>query len=138
MAISYAQAIARDEAGVPLQEFPAPVKATKTTVAVTAISSVFTFDNSSTSIEITAPNSPVAWRWLPVGSPLGSVVSSYATAANFDHIIPSGQLRRFVIPRETQGIAGPALANSVHGLYQFGAAIPLNGTAAASILVSEF
>lgn len=121
-----------------MQGLPPPLPANTTTVAVTAISSVVTFNNNSTDIEVAAPGTAAAIKWIGVGATQTSVISSYASAANFDHIVPAGVMRKFVIPRETQGIAGPALANSVHGLYQRLAVIPINGTAAASILVTEY
>lgn len=137
MALNYATAIPTDERGNVMQEFPSPVPALATTAAVTALSSVFTLNNNTTSIEVAAPNSAVVIRWIPVGAANTSVVSSYAAAVNFDHVIPAGTYRRFVVPRETQGIAGPALANSVHGLYQRLAAVPTTA-AVSSVLVTEY
>lgn len=121
-----------------MQELPSPVIALTTTVAVTAISSVVTLNNNTTSIEISAPGTAAAIKWIGVGAAQTSVIASSLGTSNFDHIVPTATTRRFVVPRETQGIAGPALANSVHGLYQRLAVVPINGTAAASILVTEY
>lgn len=120
-----------------MQEMPSPVPALTTTAAVTALSSVFTLNNKTTSIEVAAPNAAVAIKWIAVGAAQTSVISSFAGAVNFDHIIPAGSYRRFVVPRETQGIAGPALPNSVHGLYQRLAAVPTTA-AVSSVLVTEY
>ena len=137
MARNYAKRIPADETGIPLQDFPAPFVAQATTAASTNISSVFTFSNNSTTIEVGAPNVGVAIKWIGIGAAQTSVVANSPTAANFDHFIPASTVRRFVIPQETQGIAGPALANSVHGLYQRMAAIPVTA-AVSSILVTEY
>lgn len=138
MSKNYAHGLPHDRDGNALQEFPAPKTALVTTAAVTNISSVFAMGNSSTSIEIGAPGTAIAIKWISSTASQTSVISSYFAAANFDHIIPAGTVRRLVIPQETAGIAGPALANSVYGLYQRLAAVPINGVAAASILVTEY
>ena len=137
MALNYATALPLDERGIPMQELPSPVLALATTVAVANISSVVTLNNNTTSIEVAATPLAAAIKWIPVGAAQTSVISSFASAANFDHIVPAGTVRRFVVPRETQGIAGPALANSVHGLYQRLAVVPINA-AVSSILVTEY
>ncbi len=137
MALNYATALPTDEKGNVMQELPSPVPALATTAAVTALSSVFTLNNNTTSIEVAAPNSAVVIKWLAINTAQTSVISSFAAGVNFDHVIPAGTYRRFVVPRETQGIAGPALANSVHGLYQRLAAVPTTA-AVSSILVTEY
>lgn len=137
MALDYANPLPIDERGNPMQELPTPVPALTTTAAVTATSSVFTLNNKTTSIEVAAPNAAVAIKWIAVNAAQTSVISSFASAVNFDHIIPAGGYRRFVVPRETQGIAGPALPNSVHGLYQRLAAVPTT-SAVSSVLVTEY
>lgn len=137
MALNYANAVPVDERGNPMQGLPPAVIALATTTISTSISSVVTFNNNSTDIEVAAPNIAVAIKWIGVGASQTSVISSSLGTANFDHTVPSGGYRKFVIPRETQGIAGPALANSVHGLYQRMAVIPING-GVASILVTEY
>lgn len=121
-----------------MQEFASPFVSQAATVIVSGLSSVVTLNNSSTTVEVAAPNGAVAIKWIAVGAAQTSVVSSIGAAANFDHIVPAASYRRFVIPRETQGIAGPALANSVHGLYQRLAVVPVVSGAVSSILVTEF
>lgn len=136
MARNYASRLPIDEMNNVMQEYATPFPAVATTAAVTPISSVVTFNNNSTSIEIAAPQG-AAIKWIGVGAAQSSVISSFAATANFDHIIPAGTVRRFVIPAETQGIAGPALANSVFGLYQRMAVAPI-ATGVSSILVTEY
>lgn len=137
MARNYANGIPVDENGNQMQGLPPPVIAQAATAVVAVISSVITFNNNSTDIEVAALNAAAAIKWIGVGAAQTSVISSSASGNNFDHIIPSGGYRKFVIPRETQGIAGPALANSVHGLYQRLAVIT-TGATPASILVTEY
>ena len=137
MASNYATPLPVDERSNVMQEFPSPVLALTTTAAVTALSSVFTLNNKTTSIEVGAPNSGVVIKWLAVGAAQTSVISSFAAGVNFDHFIPGGTYRRFVVPRETQGMAGPALPNSVHGLYQRLAAVPVTA-AVSSVLIMEY
>lgn len=138
MALNYANAVPVDERGNPMQGLPPPVIALATTTISTAISSVVTLNNNTTDIEVSAPNIMVAIKWIGVNAAQTSVISSSLGTANFDHTIPSGTYRKFVVPRETQGMAGPALTNSIHGLYQRLALIPINGTGVASILVTEY
>ena len=138
MSKNYANGLPRDRNGEVMQEFPTAKPAIVTTAAVTAISSVFTLNNNTTSIEVAATGTGAAIKWIAVGAAQTSVISSYAAAVNFDHIIPGGTVRKFVVPQETAGIAGPALANSVYGLYQRLAAVPVHGAVAASILVTEY
>lgn len=136
MSNSYAARLPLDEAGNLMQEFPSAVPALVTTAAVTPLSSVVAFGNNSTSIEIAAPQG-AAIKWIAIGAAQTSVISSYAATANFDHIIPAGTYRRFVIPRETQGVNGPLGAGSVNGLYQRLAIAPI-ATLTSSILVTEY
>ena len=137
MALNYASALPVDERGATMQGYPPAAIAQATTVAVTNISSIITLNNNSTDIEILAPNTAVAIKWIGVNAAQTSVIASSLGTSNFDNTIPAASYRRFVIPRETQGIAGPALAGSVHGLYQRLAVVPING-GVASILVTEF
>ncbi len=137
MSLNYATALPVDERGIPMQDLPSPTIALTTTVAVANLSSIVTLNNNTTSIEVAATPLAAAIKWIGVGAAQTSVISSFASAANFDHIVQAGTVRRFVVPRETQGIAGPALANSVHGLYQRLAIVPIVA-AVSSILVTEY
>ena len=79
-------------------------------------------------------------RWVPIAesptvSPYGSVVAS-GLGASFDHTIPSGQIMRFVVPRQSQG-TNVGATGSVNGLYQRVATVAA-GTTAASIMVTEY
>lgn len=135
MAANYANAIPTDERGNPMQGLPPPVIASITTVMVTGQSSTMSFGPNTTDIEVAAPNSGVALKWISVGNTNASVFTAIGTS-NFDHIIPAGGYRKFVLPKETGGIGGIAQAGSIHGLYQRAAFAPLSGT--SSVLVTEY
>lgn len=135
MAINYANAIPTDERGNPLQGFPAPIPASIATVMVTGQSSTMSFGPNTTDIEVAAPNSAVALKWISVGNTNASVFTGIGIS-NFDHIIPAAGYRKFVLPRETGGIGGVAQAGSIHGLYQRAAFAPLSGT--SSVLITEY
>ena len=129
-----------------MQEFPAPYKAVVVTHKPNcSSSSVLYLHPETTTIEVAAHGGQgVAIRWVPsvegaAASPFMSVVgatSLLGISPNFDHTIPSGTVRRFVIPKETIGQAFGQAA-SVNGLYSKMAFIN-TGTTAASILATEF
>lgn len=102
-------------------------------------SSVITLTSLATAIEIAAVGGPAAMRWVTVGDTQASVTAT-AAAANYDHIIPSGMLRRFVIPIEvnanTFNSTGSLGANPANGLYQRVAVKSLGGV--ASVLTTEY
>ncbi len=135
MALNYAKGSPIDKQGNPIQEAPAPFVALNTRAAVTTISSLFQLNNNTTEIEVSAPNAAIAVKWISLANSVLGISS--VTVLTADHIVPAATVRRFVVPRETQGIAGPALANSVHGLYQYIAAIPTTA-AVSSVLVMEY
>ena len=141
---NYVQGVPIDKNNVPLQEFPAPVKA-KTSVAITenaVVSSAMSLDPNTTSLEVGSFGGQGAViRWVAVTetagvAPRASVVASGA-GANFDHWIPSGSYRRFAVPRETGGQIEGGQIGSVNGLYQRVAHINA-GVTAASVLVIQY
>lgn len=139
MATNYSTPLPHDKGGNAMQEFNVQAKVIAATVSAAAESSLFSINPNTTTIEVAAPNGAVAIRWIPVtetaAAPAGSVITVAGTA-NFDHIIPAAGLRRFVIPRETQGQTS-GQNGSIHGLYQRFAAKSLTA-GVASVLVSEF
>lgn len=64
-------------------------------------SSVTAFHANATVIEVAAGTTPATIRWAV--NQETSVVSA-ASGANFDHVIGTNEVRRFVIPRLTTGI----------------------------------
>ena len=140
--MNYAKAVPRDTGGAPLHDYPSPVPALATYQrSATAVSSIAMLTKDTTAIEVSAfGGQGVVIRWVPIAetpsvAPYGSVVAS-GLGASFDHAIPSGEIRRFVVPKETLGGGGGG-AGSVNGLYQHVAWINSSATP-GSIIASEF
>jgi hypothetical protein len=144
--MNYSKSLPRDVGGAPMQQFPAPYKAVVVTHKPNCSSSSVLYLNPDTTlIEIAAVGGQgLAIRWVPsvegaAATPYMSVVgatSLLGITPNFDHIIPTDTVRRFVIPKATIGQA-TGQAGSVNGLYVKMAFINA-GTTAASILATEF
>ena len=125
-----------------MQMYPPPVKSNNrfNTDNVVASSVIHLHPNTS-SLEVSSfGGQGIVIRWIPRSedatvSPFRSVISSGA-GANFDHHIPSGEVRQFVVPKETQG-TGFGQKGSVNGLYQRIAWINA-GITASSILAVEY
>ncbi len=141
---NYAKSLARDVNGNVMQEYPAPIPALARYQVENAVtSSVISLTPNTSALEIGAVGGQgLVIRWVPVtetaaaAGAKASVIASGLTA-NFDHHIPTGQYRRFVVPRETQGAAMVGQVGSLNGLYQRLAWINA-GPTASSILASEF
>lgn len=100
------------------QEFPAPVLAHRRITSENATtSSVVTLDDKTVQLEIVAVGAPAAIKWIATTDTTASIITAAGTA-NFDHVIPTGQMRRFAVPVERQGPASIAGANIANGLYQ--------------------
>lgn len=105
-------------------------------------SSCISLNPNTTELEVGAfGGQGVVIRWVPLTetatvAPRASVVAS-GLGADFDHWIPSGQLRRFIVPKETMGQVAGGQIGSVNGLYQRIAWINAGATA-TSILATEY
>jgi hypothetical protein len=82
----------------------------------------------------------LVFRWVPTSetaavAPRASVVASGA-GANYDHYIPSGNYRRFVVPKESAGKTAGNVG-SINGLFNRVAVINA-GPTAASVLYMEY
>lgn len=141
---NYANPTPRDKGGSEMQEWPAPIRASVVSVSDNAVaSSVISLQPNTTQIEVSAVGGGAVIRWVPLtetaaaAGPKASVVAS-GLGANFDHHIPAGQLRQFVVPRETQGIGtGTLQVGSTYGLYQRVATINAS-SAPASVIIVQF
>lgn len=141
---NYTRGLAKDTNNVPLQEYPAPYLSYATYQRENnTASSVISLTPTTSALEVGAfGGQGVVIRWVPISETAAaagakaSVIASGLTA-NFDHWIPTGQYRRFVVPRETQGAATVGQMGSVNGLYQR-LAIINGGPTASSVLLSEF
>ncbi len=81
-------------------------------------------------------------RWVPTTetaavSPFASVISIAGATANFDNIVPVGQVRRFTVPieRYVNSMASVQGANRDLGLYQ---RVAIKSTGVGSVLTAEF
>ena len=142
--MNYYSQLPIDKGGSTMQEFatPFPSRATLMTDNA-AVSSAISLGPNTTTVEVGAINGQgVVIRWVAATetaavAPRASVVAS-GLGANFDHYIAPNTVRRFAVPKETQGIGtGNMQIGSTYGLYQRIARINA-GTAASSILVTEF
>lgn len=139
---NYAKGLATDNKGAPMQEYPAPYTSqTRYSTTNGVASSVVSLNPNTTQLEVGSfGGQGVVIRWVPLTetaavSPFASVIAS-GLGVNFDHYVPAGTVRRFVIPKETQGVP-TGQVGSINGLYQRVAMINA-GITAASILASEF
>lgn len=116
--MNYAQPLPVDQKGASMQGYPANKPAKQVTAGTPAASSVVSFGSNTTVIEITAGGNPLALKWGAA-----SVIASGVTA-NFDHLIPAGTVRRFVVPQSVIGATASVVgANTLNGLYNSAALI---------------
>lgn len=140
--LNYAPTLPNDKNGNVMQEFPAAILSREQyTNENSTTSSVITLTADTTVIEVAPINGSAAIRWVPTTetaavTPFASVITVAGTTANYDHVIGSGTVRRFVVPRETQGRTGSIVgANALNGLYQ---RVAIRTFGVASVMVSEF
>lgn len=108
------------------QNTPAPVRAVKQYLNENAaVSSVITLSPNTTAVEIVVGATPVAMRWVYATDGTGpntSVIAIAGSTANFDHLLPANQERRFVVPIEVQYAYNPNASvvgdNISNGLFQ--------------------
>lgn len=135
----YAKPLPKDRNNESMQEYPAPVIAlARNVLEQGTISSVILLNEGTTAIEIGAVAGSAVMRWVATSDTQASVISITGTA-NYDHVIPTGTVRRFVVPVESNPASGyPSLvlANREYGLYR---RIAIKSViAAASVLTSEY
>lgn len=136
---NYAQGVPLGNNNIGMTNLVAPVTSTRQYVLENGTaSSVITLTSMATAIEVAAVGGPAAVKWITVGDTQASVVVATATA-NYDHIVPTGMFRRFVVPIEVNantfnstGNLGP---NPANGLYQ---RVAVKTMGVASVLTSEY
>ncbi len=116
--------------------FKAVATATKDTAVTT--SSILVLNQNTTGIEISASGGPMAFKWLyrtTVDSSVASTsVITTGTNADYDHVVPNNNYRRFVVPQAVnnpQGYSSFVGGNIENGLYTH---IALAGMPVASII----
>lgn len=97
---------------------------TRNTAATAAVSSIVVLNENTTAIEVGASGGPGFIKWLSqsvVDSSVAgtSVIVAAGGTANFDHMIPTDNVRRFVIPIATIPSSQTSVmgANRANGLY---------------------
>lgn len=133
---NYAVPLPHDQNNEYMFSFPSPIKTKATTSSENATaSSVIGLTHNTTSLEVSAVGGPAVIRWIATSDTAASVVSA-ASGANFDHVIPTGTFRQFVVPIESYGNPQSVQGiNRVNGLYQ---RIAYKSLGVASVLLNEF
>lgn len=132
---NYAKLLPRDVAGTAMTGQVAPYVSLKAYSYENATaSSVITLTPDTTAVEVAAVGGPAVIRWIPTTDTQASVIS--AAGGNFDHVIPSGMYRRFVVPIE-KSLPYPSIqgVGPLHGLY---ARMAWKSIGTASIMSNEF
>ncbi len=140
--MNYAKALPRDRGGETMQNHPAPFKALATYGGEnSSASSVITLTDNTTAIEVDAQGGSCVVRWVPATetaavSPFASVISIAGGTANFDHVVPVGTVRRFVVPQELGMVQSSVVgANVQNGLYK---RVAVKSIGVASVLTTEY
>lgn len=141
---NYVNNLSRDKGGEALQEFPPPVESLASYQRENNVaSSVISLTPNTVSLEVGAfGGQGVVIRWVSLtetAAAAGAKASVIASGlgANFDHWIPTGMFRKFVVPKETQGQMAGGQIGSVNGLIQRIALIN-GGATASSVLLTEY
>lgn len=132
-----------DQGGTPLQNVPAAYPAQEQYISENAVaSSIINLHPMTSRMEVGAfGGQGIVIRWIPISETAaaagakGSVVAS-GLGANYDHWVPPGVNREFVVPKETGG-APAGQVGSVYGLYQRLAWIN-KGATASSVIAAEY
>jgi hypothetical protein len=132
----------RDKGQEAMQNYPSPKKALARYASEnSSASSVISVSHDTTAIEIAAVGGAAVVRWVPVTetagvAPAASVISAF-TGSNFDHVISTGEVRRFAIPIETMfnAVGSVVGANRANGLYQ---RVAIKAVGISSVLLTEY
>lgn len=135
MAVDYMRPL---PGGAPMSDFPAPIKAkARSTNENATASSVISVSHDTVQLEVAAVGQAAALRWVATSDTEASIVTIAGATANYDHVIPSGAVRKFAIPIETRGAQQGSMvgANRLNGLYQ---RFAIKSMGIGSVMVSEF
>lgn len=98
-------------------------------------SSVMTFTDNTTVVEVGAVGAPVYVKWVARSDTTASVVAAAGSTANFDDYVPSNTTRVFPIPQEIQGTSSIVGANIANGLYN---RVAVKSGGIGSVITVEF
>lgn len=138
MSQNVAKALPRDQGGEAMQEYPAPALALEQYIGAPTVSSVVSFTDNTTALEVGAgTGGGILMKWIASTDTIGSVIVAAGAGSNYDHFIPANTVRRFVIPQETQGVSSVVGRGVQAGLYRrvawIAAVAPIS-----SVFASEF
>ena len=120
---NYAPVIPRDKGGMPKDGYsPAKVALVATNKENASASSILLLGHNTTEIEVAAVNQHVALKWLSQAtvdsSVAGTSVITAAGSANWDNIVQTNTVRRFVVPIATSPDRASVMGiNRAEGLY---------------------
>ena len=135
MSIPYANKLANDRNGNPIQDAPSPVIAKKVDLSENnATSSLISLTSNTTNIEVGAAGAGAVLKWIATTNTDPSVISAAGTA-NYDHFIAANTVRKFVVPVESQGLSSVVGLNAQAGLY---ARVAVKSVGAASVLTTQY
>lgn len=141
MSSNYSPGVPTDRFGNTKVGYPPAKVALATTQKVSAtVSSVLVFTHDTTEIEVAATGGPVAGKWATITNNGTSVIAVGATA-NFDFVVPATEVRRFVVPQQTNSFSGSVQGvNRAEGLYQGVAYIAASGVSSVltDVLTIQF
>src|ERR1035437_4351699 len=129
---------AHDKGGDVIANVPPPALARNTyTSENNTVSSVMSFSHDTTAIEIAAIGGSASMMWVTQGDTTASIITIAGATSNFDHVIPSGTVRRFIIPQETAGLGSSSIVgiNRQAGLYQ---RVAIKSFGIGSVMTSEY
>lgn len=137
MSVNYTKPLPKDAGSSEvMQDYPSARLALQSRTSENAtVSSVVTLNDGTTMMEVTAVGTAAVIKWIPTTDTAASVISIAGATANYDHVIPAGVLRRFVVPQERNAITSIAGANVMNGLY---ARVAYKSTGIGSVLTSEY
>lgn len=137
--LNYAKGLAHDKNNQDMQEYPAPFQAlARSTSENATASSVITLTQDTTALEIATAGQGAAMRWVASSDTQGSIITIAGATANYDHVIPVGTVRRFVIPIESSpatGYSSQMGANRANGLFQ---RVAIKSFGVGSVMLSEY
>lgn len=142
MSKNYARGIPVGNNNVPFFESPPDVAAIATTARDNGTtSSILVLNENTTGIEVAATGGTAFIKWLTQSvvdsSVAGTSIVSAPSGANFDHVIGTGTVRRFVVPIATIPVSQTSVqgANRLNGLYPN---IAYKTAGAASVAVTQY
>lgn len=131
----YANNIPNDAAGNDIQGAAMLIPAiVRTTSENAVVSSVITVNDNTTDLEVSPIGVTAVVKWITRSDTTASVITA-AGSENYDVVIPSGMVRRLVIPRETIGTSSIVGANIANGLYNRYA---IKTTAIGSVFTTQY